>query len=473
MIISLRHPHTGKPARGLAAARRAPRARRTRTIDVEQQYAWLRRTAVASTRGGIILLGLLSLRLSGAVPDRTRLLLVAIALAGTALALGLTGRLSGWKALSLDSLAVALLLHGTDRPDGALLPLTMLLILQGGLLGESNGALAGSAAGVALLIVHNLEHQHPHNAIAADLALLQIAGGLAAAWLWRHVRALLTTMRDGLGQHENVARELDSARQFMSWQRLSLQIAACTTIGQLVRLATGHAQRIGGAAASIAFDTSAPAGEPAEPPGQATIVPIACGETRGALTLYRPAGELTTQQRDALDHLALLVGHRASRLRDAALLARQQAALTALWEISGLLRVAPGRTDNIRDALGRLAAALELDWLALLAPDERSALAPLLVARGRSQGATPMIHGAQIRVAAEALRGERPLVRVEGAESLVCLPVHSTEHTPFVIAARGDAADAASQMLLLLFGDLIAGRLTAERAIGYSRVALA
>src|SRR6185503_20730684 len=101
----------------------------------------------------------------------------------------------------------------------------------------------------------------------------------------------------------------------------------------------------------------------------------------------------------------------------------QQTALMTLWEVAGVLRLAPDSQDAAHEACRRVAAALDLDWLALLAHDEHQALATLLIARGQACGPAPRLNGAQIRVAAEALRAGRPLVRSEGVRVLTCLPI--------------------------------------------------
>jgi hypothetical protein len=420
----------------------------------------------------MLLLALLSLDW-GAAPDGWQAaLLAAAALGCLALALGYAGYLSGWPALSVDSIVMALLLHGTDHTGSPLLPLALLLILQGGLLGGSNGALAGSAAGVALLLMHGIEGRHPHGVIAMDLALLQLAAGVSAAWFWRKLRGLFTAMSDRLQAQEEHARELERAQHLMSWRRLNLQLAACTTIEQLLRRANSQAQQIAHTNANVSLTEAVGAGEAASDIGPAQI-PIACGDVTGAITIGRARSELSPAQHDALAHLATLVGLRVAQLRHAAVQKRQQAALTALWEICGLLRVASGGSEIVREALERLAGALDLDWLALLSPDGRGALAPVVVARGQRARAAPLLNGAQIRVAAEALRGERSLVRMEGAASLVCLPVRLAGHAPLIIAARGDAGDLASQTLLMIFGDLIGGQLAASCAMSNGRVARA
>jgi hypothetical protein len=101
----------------------------------------------------------------------------------------------------------------------------------------------------------------------------------------------------------------------------------------------------------------------------------------------------------------------------------------------------------------------------LLAPNQLGALAPFVIARGHSRGSMPTISGAQLRVAAEALRGERPLIRREGAHMLLCLPICLAGHAPMVVAAYDTNDDASTQALLMLFGNLLAERLAADSRI--------
>ena len=191
-------------------------------------------------------------------------------------------------------------------------------------------------------------------------------------------------------------------------------------------------------------------------------VVIPSEEITGTITIHLGPGELSLTQRDAIDHLAYIVGMRAAVLRRTAWQQRQQSAVTALWEISGLLRIARTGEQCVHDGLTRLADALDLDWLALLAPNQFSTLAPFMIARGRAGRGVPTISGAQLRVAAEALRSERPLIRMEGTRSLACLPIGLTGQAPIVLSAYGLTDDASTQALLMLFGNLITERLAAD-----------
>ena len=166
------------------------------------------------------------------------------------------------------------------------------------------------------------------------------------------------------------------------------------------------------------------------------------------------------------------MAQRSDALRNAAWQKRQEAALAALWEISGLLRITHTRYENMRDGLCQLAAALDLHWLALLVPNELQTLAPIMIVRGRATAIAPLISGAHLRVATEALRGERPLVRAEGDDVLACLPICLAGHAPLVLVARGNAADAATQALLMLFGNLLAERLASDGANSYHETSL-
>jgi hypothetical protein len=345
-----------------------------------------------------------------------------------------------------------------------LLALTLLPILLGGLSGNSNGALAGGGAGVAILLIVNLARRHPMNAIVAELALLHVAYGITVSRLWRRADALPGALRDDLRSEPDARRELEGMRQSIRWPQLSRQIAQCTALEQLARLVASHATAIANAIAYADLSDTRRTGDGGTGDGHVTRIPIPSEELTGAITIHTAPGGLSMAQRDALEQLASISGLRADALRRAAWQERQQAALAALWEISGLLRIATSGHDHVRDGLSRLASALDLSWLALLAPNECQALAPIMLVRGRVACGAASISGAQLRVAAEALRGERPLVRAEGADSLACLPICLAGHAPLVLAAHGNAADAATQALLMLFGSLVAERLASENA---------
>jgi hypothetical protein len=370
--------------------------------------------------------------------------------------------LAGWPALVLDSLTITFLLYGTGGASSPLLALTLLPMLLGGLAGNSNGALAGGGAGVAILLIVHIARRHAMTGIVAELALLHIACGLAVSWLWRRADELLASLRDDLRPDPEAVRDLESTQQSIGWQQLNQQIAACATLEQLARLATSYAATITGTTVHVDLIGGGRAEDSGRAGPQVTCIPIPCDEQAGVITIHAAPGELSLAQRAALDHLASMAGLGSAALRCAAWRERQQAALAALWEISGLLRVAASGYDHVRDGLTRLAGALELGWLALLAPNEYQALAPAMIVRGRTDRGMPSISGVQLRVAAEALRGERPLVRVEGSDSLACLPICLAGHAPLVLAAYGNAGDAATQALLMLFGNLIAERLASD-----------
>ncbi|HEY3230863.1 MAG TPA: hypothetical protein VGJ87_16685 [Roseiflexaceae bacterium] len=325
--------------------------------------------------------------------------------------------------------------------------------------------------GIATLLSLDLILLRLAGGIIAALIIVHAIGGLAVARLWGRRRPMPAGQRAARARQAHTPHDHNRTRQALEWQRLNLRVSTSTTIAALEQLATERAAAITGAAATVelAAGSHPPPASPAAEEGEirhsssmamgggmsanrAFRIPI--GDD-GILTVYLERGELDQAQREALEQLATLAGLQATRLRGAAQLVRQQAALMALWEIAGLLRVAP----DAHEACRRLAAALDLDWLALLAPNEQQVIAPLALVRGALHRPTPRLSGAHIHAAAAVLRTERPLVRAEGEQALIYLPILFPGATPLVLAARGAAADATTQFLLLLFGGMIADRL--------------
>jgi hypothetical protein len=134
---------------------------------------------------------------------------------------------------------------------------------------------------------------------------------------------------------------------------------------------------------------------------------------------------------------------------------QQRTALDALWQIAGLLRI-PGAAHNslLQQPCTRFAIALDLDWLVVLAPGSPAPLAPVLTIFGHATPGTTL-NAAYLRIAAEALRCEQPLVRNEGAATVAWLPVLRSGHAPMMLVARGAAAEEATQSMLMLLGDLL------------------
>ena len=471
MIIPFHHAQVEEPAakrllRPNQGARSVGLARR------KQRFLQFKRTAASGTHGMFILVGLLALRWHMLASISIPIVVISVILGCVTLTLGYTQRLSSWPVLLIDSITIALLIKGTGGAGSPLLALTFLLILQGGLLGGGNGALAGSAAGIAILLMLNLTMRHPINAIVVDLTFLNLVCGFGSSWLWQRASELLSMSFDDLDQQKHDLPEAESARPSSRWQRLNLQIAACPTLEQLARLTTSHAATIVRRDVTVELLSSMSPDKPIARDGAVTCIPIITDDTCGQITVDIPASELSSVQRKALEQLASLVAMRSAALRNAAWQKRQEAALAALWEISGLLRITHTRYENVRDGLSRLAAALDLNWLALLVPNELQTLAPIMIVRGRATPIAPLISGAHLRIAAEALRGERPLVRSEGNDVLACLPICLTGHAPLVLVARGNAADAATQALLMLFGNLLAERLASDSASIYNKTCL-
>jgi hypothetical protein len=471
MIIPLHHVRVEEPAakrllRSNQGARSAGLARR------KQRLLQFRCTAASGTRGMFILVGLLALRWHMLASISMPIVVVGVILGCVMLALGYTQRLSSWPVLLVDSITIALLIKGTGGAGSPLLALTLLLILQGGLLGGSNGALAGSGAGIAILLMLNLTMRHPINAILVDLTFLYLVCGFGSSWLWQRASTLLSISFDDLDQPKHDLPEAASARSSRLWQGLNLQIAACTSLEQLARLTTSHAATVVRRDVTVELPSSMRPDKPIARDCAVTCIPIITDDARGLITVDIPASELSSIQREALEQLAALVALRSAALRNAAWQKRQEAALAALWEISGLLRISHTRYENVRDGLSRLAVALDLNWLALLVPNELQTLAPIMIARGRATPIAPVISGAHLRIAAEALRGERSLIRSEGNDVLACLPICLTGYAPLVLVARGNAGDAATQALLMLFGNLLAERLASDSANLHSETCL-
>jgi hypothetical protein len=435
----------------------------TRLLRVEQRFFRLKRIALSCTRLMAILIGILSFRWSNLMPVHVPTVALAITVGCLALILGHGQPPAGWPTLALDSLTIFLLLYGTGAAASPLLGLLLLPILIGGLLGGSNGVLAGTGSSVAMFLIVKLMDRDSLNAIAFDLVLLLLACGLVISWLWRGADILLATLRDDIHTQHEAARDLEDRRASADVLEADRLIASCTTLDQLGRLTSERTAAVAGASARVELASALCTDRSCDP--HVLCVAIPSEDVAGTITVHAAPGDLSQAQRQAIEHLACMVGLRWAALRRGAWQERQQAAVAALWEISGLLRTSSTGYESVSVGLTRLAQALDLGWIALLAPNEFNALAPYMVARGRGARGAPTISGAQLRVAAEALRGERPLIRREGADSLACLPICLAGQAPMVMSAYGNIDDASTQALLMLFGNLIAERLAADNSM--------
>ncbi|MCS6938272.1 MAG: hypothetical protein RMJ55_19135 [Roseiflexaceae bacterium] len=391
--------------------------------------------------------------LHGVSHPATPMLGVTLVIAIGALVAGLVSATPSWMLLVADGAATSALILATGGATSPMLVLAPALVVQGSLLAEERDTLASAGVGVIiLLLIAALDPARTGN-LLIEIAAVHVIVSIAAVWGARQARLALTRLHDDLALRTRLDQDRNEARRALEWQRQNLALlSACASLDGLTRCAIERAATITGAPASVE-DAQAPvsfARHALDIPGVGRLV------VRCALA------ELSRAQRDALDHLAATAAQRAIALRSADILERHHHALMALWEGAGMLRAAPDLNATLLDVCQRIAAALDMDWMALIGPDERQTLAPLLIARGREQGSSPRLQPAHFRLAAEVLRSGRLLVRVEQERTLAFLPVRVAGEPSLVLAARGAVDDAALQTLLLLLGDLIGERLFAH-----------
>jgi hypothetical protein len=432
MLIPLRNVRAG--GTGARALTRA---------QSHSRPTWKPAYTTAALRGLVPALGMLWW--FGGAPVDLPTLAAALGLSAAGLAAHTLRPLPGPSALLVDAAAVGLLIHATGDAMSPFLALALTLVALGCLSDGGRDTLVGGGAGLLMLLLVCLAGPDEGRGTALGMAVAHIAVAGAAAWAQRHGRA-----------EQNDTGHYD-ALLALDWQRLNLAVVSgCASAEELARRVAERATTISGAYAAVEAEGGerAVAGD-----GSSGLVIPAAG--LGRLVVRARSGALAAAQREALEHLTSLAGMRATALLAARRLRRQQEAMLALWEAAGMVRIAPGLDDTMRDACRRIARALELDWLAVLGPSGRQPIAPLMVVQGRA-GDAPRMEGAQLRVAAEALRVGQPLVRAEGAAVLACLPVRLPNDTPLVLAARGDTSEAGTQALLMVFGDLLAAGMASQ-----------
>ncbi|MCS6840194.1 MAG: hypothetical protein NZ699_01960 [Roseiflexus sp.] len=378
------------------------------------------------------------------------MLSLALAIALSALVAGLISAAPWWTLLVADGVAIGALVLATGGATSPMLVLAPALVIQSSLSVEERDTFASAGIGALIvLLIAALDPARTGN-LLIEIAAVHVIVSIAAVWGARQARLALTRLHDDLALRTRLDQDRDEARRALEWQRQNLALlSACASLDDLTRCAIERAAAITGASASLE-DAQAPvsfARHTLDIPGV------------GRLVVRCTLAELSRAQRDALEHLAATAAQRAIALQSIAMLERHRHALMALWEGAGMLRAAPDLNATLLDVCQRIAAALDMDWMALIGPDERQTPAPLLIARGREQGSSPRLQPAHFRLAAEVLRSGRLLVRVEQKRTLAFLPVRVAGEPSLVLAARGAVDDAAVQALLLLLGDLIGERL--------------
>lgn len=309
---------------------------------------------------------------------------------------------------------------------------------------------------IVLLLISDLVSWHIAGSVLTSLIMLYVASEKLTMRRWNETRERRAGLHDRSAHLDRCVDDREGLGLARNLQRFNLEVGECKTIAALERLATERAVAIARSAAQVQL-AGPEARTPVASDSHAFYLPLSGDQ--GTLTIFRAQDELSQAQYRELDYLAVLVGAQAARLLGAARLARQQAALLALWQVAGILRSALDRQEALDEVCGRMTAALELNWLALLAPDERQSVSILLISRGDRGQPAPRLTGAQLRVAAEALRTESALIRSEGRQALTCLPIRLLGDTPVILAAHGEQLDAAAQALLMLFGEMIVERL--------------
>lgn len=446
MIIPLHHPRV--------EAGRSRRAVRRAITPLRSQFAQAARVATVATRLFLLVLG--AVAWGWAQPGMHGLLGLGMVLAAGSALFGAFRPFSFWVALSADTAVVALLLHATGGLASPLLLVTLVLILQGALLGDWRDTLAATGTSVIVLMSLALA-QTTVAGNAGVLALAQIGFGSLVAWGTRRGHTTLELLIERVEAQERPDQAF-GAGQLLEWQRRALALAACDSAESLRDEALACAAAIGGVNGELVLPGELLQHHLNDTTMSRFVIP---GEpVNGALLVPLAPHRLDAVRQAALEYLALQIGLRAAAFQRNVHVERHHNAVMSIWEAAAVLRAAPGTLEPLRDACGRVAVALDLGWLALIAPDARRALAPLVMSPGRREAEAPRLHGAQLRMAAETLRSGRPLVRQEQAcGTLVCLPVRIQGETVLVLAAQGETQDAGTQALLLLFADMIADRL--------------
>jgi hypothetical protein len=353
-----------------------------------------------------------------------------------------------WATLPADALALGLLIVASGGAASPFLALTLALVALGALVGGSRDALVGGGLGVVALLLVGLVGQQGRGELLVGMAMAEVAAAGLVTWALGPGRGLLAgVMAAPLEQPS------DDALRALEWQ-------ASGTPEELRRRTAERAISIATAPVTVDLGDGQYTG-PGGSSGYALTIPVAGAP--GRIIIHTSGAAPGQPQREALEHLAALAALRAGELRAAQTIQRQQEAMLALWETAGIARLAPGFDDTLRDACRRLARALDLEWLAVVGPSERQMIAPLIIVPGRD-GEAPRMQGAQLRVAAEAMRAGRPLIRSEGDATLACLPMRLGDETPLALAALGDTSEAGTQALLMVFGDMVTAGLAANTA---------
>lgn len=364
-----------------------------------------------------------------------------------------------WGVLIADGIVLAVLLNVTGGVTSPLLMCAVVPVVLGMTHGEPRDVLIGAGIGAALALVPSLVRGAlPEADAVATLGIIVVNGAAGLGLLQQRIRAAgrLAERLEAAAHDTRIVRDVEN---LLAWQHDARQALAAADIDSIHRAV----ERCGTALGAAGVGVILPGQHTPDGRLSGTRFPFTSERGRGAIIVAGERAALEPSQLLGLNQLADLTGARIAEIEQRWQASQHADIMTILWQASGMIRLAQHDDAVINDVSRRLATVLALEWLAVLTDDEGGGVAPLMLVQGSST-MLPRIHLAHLRVAGEAMRAGRQLVRNEGTAVLFCTPLEPIEGQPRVLAAYGaDGHDAGAQAVLMLFGGMVNPQISRRR----------
>jgi len=364
-----------------------------------------------------------------------------------------------WGVLIADGIVLAVLFNVTGGVTSPLLVCAVVPVVLGITHGEPRDVLIGAGIGAALAIVPSLARgASPEASAVAILGIIVITCAAGLGVLQQRIRAAgrLAERLEAAAHDTRIVRDVEN---LLAWQHDARQALATADIDGIHQAI----ERCGAALGAVGTGVILPGQHAPDGRLSGTRFPFTSERGRGAIIVASERSALQPSQLLGLNQLADLTSARIAELEQRWQTNQHADVLTILWQASGMIRLAQQDDAVVNDVSRRLATVLTLEWLAILTDDDVGGVAPLMLVQG-SSAMLPRIHIAHLRVAGEAMRTNRQLVRNEGAAVLFCTPLEPIDGQPRVLAAYGaDGHDAGAQAALMLFGGMVNPHISRRR----------
>jgi hypothetical protein len=418
----------------------------TRLPQLEYRLQDIISQAIMVTRFVIIAIGMSAL--AGRAPGAQLAIGLALVLAGGLAVLVYRYEVPYWMRLAGDGAVIALLVTASGGVASPIIALPLGLIVLGALHGGVRDSVAATCMGIMILLMVALYDLPYVSQGFAAVLFVQFVAGVAVTWMSSRITAAVLCLYTGVQQQVPAStRPVTNTERYVGWQREALSVVDAQDTTEVVRIGRRLAYEIVGGT----VDFYLPGAEvPVFVDGarQQFMITNSHANQRSTLVVHCDPKTVDHLQYDALAQLLTLVQLRSLTLLDNARHERDQQAMKVLWQMTG--HRADGPVLDQVTASAELCRALDLTGICMV-----SSIAGLDVAcewQTPTDGA--LLEGcdkAERQLMIEAMQLEKMRIVVDGASSLLVLPVSKQR----ALAVVGNIEDEETQRILMMFADMV------------------